>query len=62
MKNEYGLDDHYFAKKLGLVLRDVKHYTPDEMFRELTALAEVAKRQAAEQREFLYRIKPSARK
>ena len=35
MKNEYGLDDHYFGKKLKAVVRDIKHYTPSEMINEL---------------------------
>ena len=40
MTNEYGLDVHYFKNKLELILRDVGNYTPDEMYRELTRLAE----------------------
>lgn len=42
MKNEYGLDVTYFAKKLSLVLRDVSRYTPQEMARELHRLAMTA--------------------
>lgn len=42
--NEYGLDSNYFKKKLRLVVRDVDNYTPDEMFNELSRLAEVARR------------------
>ena len=44
MNNRYGLDTHYFKKKLKLILRDVEMYTPDEMFTELTRLAGVAGR------------------
>lgn len=42
MTNEYGLDVNYFKEKLKLILRDVGNYTPDEMYRELTRLADVA--------------------
>lgn len=42
MKNEYGLDVDYFEKKLKTVLRDVKCYTPYEMFNELSRLCLVA--------------------
>lgn len=41
MTNEYGLDVDYFKKKLELILRDVGNYTPDEMYRELSRLADV---------------------
>jgi hypothetical protein len=41
-----GLDHHYFEKKLKLVVRDVKMYTPDEMFNELSRLMVTAGNQA----------------
>ena len=41
--NKYGLDVDYFRKKLEGILRDIKRYAPDEMYRELTKLANVAK-------------------
>jgi hypothetical protein len=44
--NEYGLDSHYFEKKLKGVVRDVKQYTPDEMFNELSKLMMAAANQA----------------
>jgi len=43
MDNEYGLDANYFKNKLSLIARDADNYTPDEMYRELTRLAEVAR-------------------
>ena len=46
MGNEYGLDYKYFEKKLEGVVRDVKSYTPDEMFNELSRLMMVAATQA----------------
>ena len=46
MINEHGLDDHYFEKKLRCIHRDVKQYTPDEMFNELSRLIMVAAKQA----------------
>jgi hypothetical protein len=46
MANEYGLDHDYFRKKLKLVVRDSKMYTPDEMFNELSKLVVVAAHQA----------------
>ena len=42
MRNEYGLDADYFKKKLEAVLRDVRHYTPQEMARELHRLSMTA--------------------
>lgn len=36
------LDTNYFRQKLTLVLRDLSHYTPQEMARELVRLAKVA--------------------
>jgi hypothetical protein len=46
MKNQYGLDAHYFRKKLKVVVRDVEMFTPDEMFTELSRLMMVAGTQA----------------
>lgn len=46
MTNEYGLDYHYFEKKLKTIHRDVKTYTPDEMFNALSRLMMVAASQA----------------
>ena len=46
MANAYGLDHDYFRKKLKLVVRDSKMYTPDEMFNELSRLVVVAAHQA----------------
>jgi hypothetical protein len=40
--NDIKLDAPYFKKKLKLIIRDVNHYTPDEMARELSTLAETA--------------------
>lgn len=40
------LDANYFEKKLKTVVRDVKMYTPDEMFNELSRLMMVAAHQA----------------
>jgi hypothetical protein len=45
-KNQWGLDDHYFSKKLGELSRDASHYTPEEMRRALDSLSDVARHQA----------------
>jgi len=42
-KNSFGLDAAYFHGKLSLIVRDISHYTPDEMYRTLTRLADVVK-------------------
>ena len=42
MTNEYGLNVNYYTKKLKNVLQD-KYYTLDEMFNELSRLANTAK-------------------
>jgi hypothetical protein len=42
MSNEYGLDYNYFQRKLELVVRDARNYTPDEMARELARLSKAA--------------------
>jgi len=42
-ENEYGLDVNYFKGKLSLIVRDAGNYRPDEMYRELTRLAEAAR-------------------
>lgn len=42
MNTEYGLDAHYFKKKLEIIVRDVRMYTPEEMELALTRLAAVA--------------------
>lgn len=34
MTNKYGLDVNYFKGKLELILRDIDHYTPQELSRE----------------------------
>lgn len=57
MSNEYGLDDHYFEKKLRCIHRDVKQYTPDEMFNELSRLTMVAAEQASLSVEMKVRFK-----
>jgi len=36
------LDTSYFSQKLALIVRDLSHYTPQEMARELVRLAKVA--------------------
>lgn len=45
MNNEYGLDARYFKEQLGIIVRDAKHYRPDEMARALRRLADVAEPQ-----------------
>ena len=44
--NEYGLDSHYFEKKLRCIVRDIQQYTPNEMFNELSRLMMVSAKQA----------------
>jgi len=46
MENEYGLDAHYFKKKLEGIVQDVGIYTPDEMVNDLSRLLMVAADQA----------------
>ena len=43
--NKFGLDASYFRSNFRVLLRDVTHYTPDEMYRYLMRLARVAKPQ-----------------
>lgn len=52
MVNEYGLDVHYFKKKLRLVIRDAYRYTPDEMARELARLSVTADKKVIKEDEF----------
>lgn len=42
MTNQYGLDAHYFKVKLELILRDLSRYTPEELSRDLSRLAETS--------------------
>jgi len=37
--NSYGLDARYFHEKLSLILRNIENYKHDEMYRELSRLA-----------------------
>ena len=39
MKSEYGLDADYFKKKFEVMIRDIRHYTPQELAMELGRLA-----------------------
>ena len=45
MINKYGLDTRYFKEKLKLIVRDIQHYSPDELERSLKRLADVAHEQ-----------------
>ena len=38
MVNHRGVDVNYVSEKLKLILRDLDHYTPDELYRELGRL------------------------
>ena len=40
-ENKYGLDVDYFSKKLSLIVRDIRFYTPEELSRCLIDLAKV---------------------
>lgn len=42
MTNQHNLDIHYFSGKLKLVLEGINNYTPEELARELTRLANTA--------------------
>lgn len=44
--NEYGLDVNYFKNKLSLLVRDIDCYKPEELYRELSRLANVVASQA----------------
>lgn len=41
--NAYGLDVDYLRKKLKRILRDMDHYTPEEMTTECERMAETAR-------------------
>lgn len=43
--NEYGLDVHYFKKKLNNIVQHLKYYSPEEIEREFIILAQVAQTQ-----------------
>ncbi len=57
--NEYGLDSHYFNKKLKAIIIDINHYAPYEMINELRTLLAVAERQKEMRDQMLENIKPS---
>ena len=40
--NRFGVDVSYFEHKMKLIIRDLNNYTPHELYRELTRLADVA--------------------
>lgn len=44
--NEYGLDTDYLEKRMTRMVSDIKQYTPDEAFNELSRMAIVAAQQA----------------
>lgn len=43
--NEYGLDVHYFKKKLNNIVQHLEYYSPEEIEREFIILARVAQTQ-----------------
>lgn len=43
-RNRYGVDCAYFKGKLGLIMRDMENFTPEELARSLNGLAVVAGR------------------
>ena len=47
MTNKYNLDTAYFKKNLERIIRDIENYTPEEMVRALSILAEVARHEKA---------------
>ena len=51
--NEYGLDTHYFNKKLKGIVRDIKCYTPSEMMNEMKILYDVAETQEKQRQKIL---------
>lgn len=55
-----GLDAEYFRKNLQQLARDADNYTPDEMERALTRLADVAKGQKMSALEWFFRRPPVA--
>lgn len=50
--NEYGLDANYFAEKLKRILRDISHYTPAGMARELARMSLTADKSVLGEDEF----------
>ena len=44
--NDYGLDARYFEEQLSHIIRHIDRYRPDEMYRALHRLSEVAAIQA----------------
>lgn len=61
MKNQFGLDHHYFNEKLSQLVRDVEHYTPQEMARALARLSIVADQSIVREAEFHCVTKPEQR-
>ena len=50
--NRYGVDRDYFTKKLEIIIRDMRNYTPDELARSLGRLAMVADSDVMQEPEF----------
>lgn len=56
--NSFGLDTAYFSDKLGLVLRDLGHFTPEELARALARMARTACEGVLGEAEFTGRAAP----
>tara|TARA_R110000737_G_scaffold77744_1_gene108981 strand:+ start:2314 stop:2526 length:213 start_codon:yes stop_codon:yes gene_type:complete len=54
MTNKYGLDYKYFQRKLKLIIRDAKNYTPDEMARELARMSQAADKSVIQSEDEFY--------
>ena len=40
--NRFGVDVSYFEHKMEIIIRDLDNYTPSQLYRELSRLANVA--------------------
>ena len=40
--NKFGVDKGYFEHRMKLIIKNLDDYTPQELYRELTRLADVA--------------------
>lgn len=58
--NSFGLDVAYFYDKVGLVLRDLGHFTPEELARTLARLARTACEEVLGEAEFSGQAAPVA--
>lgn len=52
MTNRFGVDTDYFTEKLGILIRDMGDYTPEELARSLARLANTSSCDVLQEAEF----------